>query len=162
MSDKKFLYMLIGAVIAIGGLWAVGEIYYPQVNPEGQAYRSLLNPEVDPILKRACFNCHSHETDYPWYASLPGINIFVGSHILEGRRHLNFSLWDQVEWQKQKHLMYEALEEIEERAMPLPAYRLLHPEATLKSEEVEQLKEAVKSKYGKDKRTGHDDHDDHD
>lgn len=82
---------------------------------------------IEPILKNSCYDCHSANTNYPWYHRLPIVGGMMDSHIKEGREHLDFTDGfpfggevDQVE------LLREIREEIEDGKMPLLSYRLMH------------------------------------
>lgn len=83
------------------------------------------------ILKNACYDCHSFETKYPWYAEVAPISWWVGDHIEEGREHVNFSLWTSYSSSDQAEIIEESIEEIEEGKMPDPNYVKQHPEAEM-------------------------------
>ncbi|MEP7365162.1 MAG: heme-binding domain-containing protein [Acidobacteriota bacterium] len=91
-------------------------------------------PETRAIAKRACFDCHSNETQYPWYANVAPISWLTQRDTLEGRRKLNFSEWDRP----QKHA-HDAAEELRKGEMPLWFYVPLHPEAKLSPADRETL-----------------------
>lgn len=88
-------------------------------------------PEVMAVLRRACYDCHSNETRWPWYSYLSPVSILVANHVQEGRRHLNFSDWSSWDAAKQMHASSEILEVLETGEMPLKSYLLLHPDAEL-------------------------------
>ena len=100
-----------------------------------------VNPPVDPaatlggdvveILRPACYDCHSHETRWPWYARVAPTSWLIAHHVDEGREHLNFSLWNGYGADRHRHLAAEILEEVKEGEMPPAGYRRLHPEADL-------------------------------
>lgn len=91
------------------------------------------------ILKEACYDCHSNETEYPFYASVAPVSWYIQKHINHGREHLNFSIWTSYSAADREHILEEMLEEIEENKMPLKSYRLLHGEARLSDGEKEEL-----------------------
>lgn len=91
------------------------------------------------LLKNACYDCHSYETKYPWYAEIAPVSWLVGDHIEDGRKHLNFSIWSTYEPEKQAHKLDESLEEMEEGKMPDPGYVKMHAEANLSKEDKEAL-----------------------
>ncbi len=90
-------------------------------------------------LKAACYDCHSNETEYPFYASIAPVSWYIQKHINHGREHLNFSTWTSYSVDDREHILEEMVEEIEENKMPLKSYRLLHGEARLSDAEKEQL-----------------------
>lgn len=95
------------------------------------------------LAVRACYDCHSNETKWPWYASVAPMSWFVQDHVVDGRRHLNFSEWDRP----QKHA-YEASGEVEGGWMPLESYVPLHPEAKLSQAEKAALVKGLKATIG--------------
>jgi hypothetical protein len=88
-------------------------------------------PEVMAVLRRACYDCHSNETRWPWYSYLSPVSILVANHVQEGRRHLNFSEWTAMDAAKQMHASSEILEVLESGEMPLKSYLFLHGDAEL-------------------------------
>lgn len=87
------------------------------------------------ILKTSCYDCHSHETLYPWYANVAPVSWWLKNHINEGRHHLNFSEWANYSSKKADHKLEECVEMIQEDEMPLYSYTLLHRDAVLNAEQ---------------------------
>ena len=83
-------------------------------------------PETRALAERACFDCHSNQTKWPWYASIAPVSWLVQDHVDEGRAILNFSEWD-----KPYEEASEAAETLQEGEMPVAGYTWLHPEADL-------------------------------
>ena len=96
------------------------------------------------LAARACFDCHSHETHWPWYASIAPLSWRIQHHVEEGREHLNFSAFDQP--QKDAD---EAAEMVEKGAMPLSDFLLMHPEARLTEAEKLELVEGLAATFGR-------------
>lgn len=107
------------------------------VSDESRAIQShvQMNGEVSDILRRACYDCHSNATDWPWYSKVAPVSWFLVSHVNDGRRHLNFSDWAKYDRSKATKKMQEIDEEVASKAMPLSSYTLLHPEARLSDHE---------------------------
>ena len=101
--------------------------------------------ETAGIARRACYDCHSNETVWPWYAYVAPISWRVADHVEHGRGHANFSQWDD----KQEKLS-EFVEVVKSGEMPLSDYLLLHPEAELSSEEIVILIEGMQISYEAD------------
>ena len=88
-------------------------------------------PEVRSVLQRACYDCHSNETRWPWYARVAPVSWLVAHDVEEGREHVNFSTWNEYTAKKQRKKLDEVWEEVEEGEMPLWFYVPLHPDAKL-------------------------------
>ncbi len=93
------------------------------------------NPDVHALIKRACYDCHSNQTQWPWYSYLAPASWLVTHDVEEGRKHVNFTEWDRYDEKKRRRKLEEIAEEVEEGAMPLKKYLLLHPEARLSDAE---------------------------
>jgi hypothetical protein len=102
-------------------------------NPPVIAEPNWDSPETRDLVKTACYDCHSNESVYPWYADVGPTRILVRQHVLEGRDHLNFSEYNR------RLNVREIREVIEEGEMPPWDYLLLHPEARLSDAEKEAL-----------------------
>jgi hypothetical protein len=97
--------------------------------------------EVKAILERACYDCHSNETIWPWYSQIAPVSWLIHHDVEEGREHLNFSEWSAQSADEQKH----KLDEIEELAvetsdMPLPYYLPLHSGARVSDADKQTLR----------------------
>ncbi|MBL8859444.1 MAG: heme-binding domain-containing protein [Planctomycetes bacterium] len=106
--------------------------------PPGQTIAAP--PEVQAILKRACFDCHSNETHWPWYSYIAPVSWLVAHDVEDGRKHLNLSIWGDMPKAKRDSKAIEMYEEVESGEMPLKAYVLLHSEAKLSPADVALLK----------------------
>ena len=95
-----------------------------------------IGQEVSRILREACYDCHSNETVYPWYASVAPISWLVIHDVDEGRDELNFSTWADYPLKRQNHKLDEIIELVEEGEMPMAVYKITHPEARLTNEEI--------------------------
>ena len=140
-------------------------------NPEVIAAESITSqltgqPEVEKILRNACFDCHSNESKYPWYSYVAPASWFIQDHINEGREELNFSIWNTYSEKRKDHKLEETIELVEKRIMPMESYLILHSEAKLTSEQIQLLGDwvsAERGKMGSTSKTGHDEeHEEHD
>jgi hypothetical protein len=95
--------------------------------------------EIDGLLQRACYDCHSNETRWPWYAYVAPVSWLVAWDVSHARSHLNFSTWGDYPPAKQRKKLEELVEMIENDEMPLWYYRPLHPDARLSQEERARL-----------------------
>jgi hypothetical protein len=96
-------------------------------------------PEVREILRRSCYDCHSHETRWPWYSRVAPMSWLVADHVEHARGDLNFSDWPASDPEAQEHAFEDIREEVEEGEMPLASYLAMHPRARLSDEERELL-----------------------
>ena len=103
-------------------------------NPPVEAEISLPDG-VRGIVRKACYDCHSHETRWPWYSYVAPVSWLVHRDVEHAREHMNFSMWGSYDSGEQAELLDEIAEEVEERAMPLPIYLSLHSEARLTNDE---------------------------
>jgi hypothetical protein len=91
------------------------------------------------IVERACADCHTHDTVWPWYSRVAPVSWWVVDHVEEGREHLNFSTWGTQDSDRQDHKLEELVEYVENREMPLRSYMARHPEARITDEERQKL-----------------------
>ena len=87
--------------------------------------------EVMQVLQTSCYDCHSNQTFYPWYAKIQPINFWLNQHIEEGRNELNFSEFGSYSIRRQYHKLKEITEQINDQEMPLSSYILIHRSASL-------------------------------
>jgi hypothetical protein len=87
-------------------------------------------PEVVAILKRACYDCHSHEVRWPWYSQIAPASWLVARDVIKGRDAINFSDWPEDE-EDRAFSREQSWDSVESGEMPLWFYLPLHPEANL-------------------------------
>jgi len=105
----------------------------PLTNPPISTEPRWDSPRTRELVRRACFDCHSNQVTYPWYAQVAPVRWWLWHHVSEGREHLNFS-------QPDSDLDVEDLvEAIRENEMPTPDYKLMHPRARLTASEKDSL-----------------------
>lgn len=104
----------------------------PPVDPS-QDFVAVMNPPglLKPLIKDACYDCHSHETEYPWYSYIAPVAQWLQGHINEGREKVNFSVWTTYSAEDADHALEEVVEMLEEKEMPLNSFTWTHPEARL-------------------------------
>jgi hypothetical protein len=90
--------------------------------------------EVVSVLQKSCYDCHSNETEWPWYSNIAPVSWLVSSDVQDGRLHLNFSKWENLSRKDKVKMKEEIWEEIENENMPLWKYSILHPDANLTPE----------------------------
>lgn len=112
----------------------------PPVEAE-QEFMAIVSPPADvkEMLETSCYDCHSNETQYPWYSNLAPVSWWLKGHIDHGREELNFSEWGTYDSEKAAHKAEEAAEEVEEKHMPITPYLITHGNARLDEEQRERL-----------------------
>lgn len=113
--------------------------------PVGAAFlqTAQLGPDDVTTLQRACQNCHSHETAWPWYARVAPVSWLVRKDVSDGRRYLNFSRWPEYGTTGQSQLLALAADDLASGTMPPRRYLWLHPEARLTDPQRTSLREAL-------------------
>ena len=145
MLTKKNLVIGVILLIVLMHVFQIDK-ENPPVDPSIYLITVMEPPlEVANILKASCYDCHSHETEYPWYTNIAPFSWWIGHHIEEGREHLNFSEWANYEEKKALHKLEEMYEEVEEGEMPLESYLWIHSEAKLSKRQSAALINWVKS-----------------
>jgi hypothetical protein len=132
--------ILVLIVVIIGIQFIPGGI--PDNKPEDNrtlAHDTLVSPDVLAILKKSCFDCHSNQTDFPWYASIAPSSWLLADHINEGRKNLNFSEWQDFSKRKKVGKLEDIQEQVKKGEMPLKSYTLIHKKAILSPEEIQTL-----------------------
>jgi len=91
----------------------------------------VLQGEVKTIIQVACYDCHSYNTNWPWYSYVAPVSWLVAHDVSDAREELNFSVWNTYSAKKMDRKFREIVEEVEEEEMPLPIYLIMHSEADL-------------------------------
>jgi hypothetical protein len=112
----------------------------PAADPAGALTASHEVPDdVVRVLDRACRDCHSNETRWPWYSHVAPVSWFVIDHVNHGRSHFNYSEWSRYPPHEAARLLKQTCELVRQRSMPLRSYTLMHRDAPLSNSEVEAL-----------------------
>ncbi len=143
---RSFL-MYLGALAIIFGLMQLIPTY-KKSNPATDPAKEIKAPkEVMAIFKRSCYDCHSNETRWPWYADVAPMSWAVRRDVIEGRKALNFSIWNDYSEAKKKELKKQIFRSVV-LAMPLPQYLWLHPEAKLSKKDKDLIRNWVSDGKG--------------
>ena len=138
--------------IALLAIFIIIQFFRPEKNNTNDLSNDVskkyeVPEEVNKILTVACNDCHSNKTEYPWYANIQPVAWWLNDHVVDGKRHLNFSDFTQLPIAVQNHKFEEVIEVIEENEMPLESYTYLglHKEANLNAGQKEALMNWAKS-----------------
>ncbi len=86
-------------------------------------------------LQVSCYDCHSNNTDYPWYSKIQPAAWYLEDHIQEGKDELNFNEWAEYSDRRKNSKLRSIISQIEEDKMPLDSYTLIHRDAILSDED---------------------------
>lgn len=109
----------------------------PQPNYVGNSF--AISADVKSILVKACNDCHSNNTEYPWYSKLQPVDWWMDKHVREGKKKLNFDEYTHKSLRYQYHKMEEVIELVKEGEMPLDSYTWVHKDAKLTDDEKNKL-----------------------
>ena len=139
---KRFVVIVLA--VGIGGSLLIQLVPYGRnhTNPPVLSEPDWDNTETRALAERACFDCHSNETVWPWYSNVAPVSWLVQHDTDEGRQYLNFSEWNQGGKGEEVH---ETVEVIENGSMPPAIYLVTHPEARLTSAEKDVLMQGLQT-----------------
>jgi hypothetical protein len=135
---RKILILLLVALILI-------QFFRPAKNvsigeqPNALAKKYPIPAHVDTILRKACYDCHSNNSKYPWYFNVQPSAWFVANHIKNGKTHFNFDEFLTYKKEKKDHKLEELGDEVEHDEMPLSSYTLMHAEARLSQQQKDTI-----------------------
>ena len=145
---KKFLkifgWILLIALIGV-------QFFRPSKNiQEGMSANHInskfaVPEDVKLILEKACFDCHSNNSRYPWYFNIQPVGIWMNKHIKDAKSGLNFSEYTDKRPRYQHHKMEEVIEKVKEGEMPLDSYTWTHKDARLSENEKNKIIDWAKS-----------------
>ncbi|MDP1678315.1 MAG: heme-binding domain-containing protein [Bacteroidota bacterium] len=115
----------------------------PHKNPPVTGEPQWNSAETRSTFFKACADCHSNETVFPWYSTIAPVSWLVESDVRSGRKHFNISEWDQQEQKGD-----EAAEEVRHGSMPTGLYVLMHPQANLNAVEKKKFVEGLTATFG--------------
>lgn len=131
---KKILLFLLFVLVVI-------QFIHPKKNKAEGAQPNYIGntfaipADVKTILSKACNDCHSNNTRYPWYAKLQPVHWWLNDHIKEGKKGINFDEYTNKSLRYQFHKMEETIEMVKEGQMPLKSYTWTHRDARLTESE---------------------------
>lgn len=160
----KLVLKILGGLVIIGVIALIGIQFVPvqRTNPPVVSEPKWDSPETRALAERACFDCHSNQTKWPWYSYVAPTSWLVTDHVQEGRAKLNFSEWGMARGgegeegeegeeggeQGEGAEPDEIAEEVEKGEMPIPSYLLIHPEARLTPAETQAFIAGLKATFG--------------
>lgn len=136
MAKKILLVLLI--------IFVILQAFRPEKNNSGKKENDIskkypVSPAVEQILAKACNDCHSNNTNYPWYAEVQPVGWWLADHIKDGKRHMNFNEFSTYKVARQYHKLEECIDQVKDSEMPLESYTAIHKNANLSEEEKNTL-----------------------
>ncbi|MBI5471964.1 MAG: heme-binding domain-containing protein [Ignavibacteriae bacterium] len=132
------LFVLIGAFLII-------QLIRPEKNlakvpsPHDIATALPVPRNIKAVLQNSCYDCHSNNTRYPWYAEVQPIGWFLHDDVIHGKERLNFSEFSRYRLRTQFIKLQQIATEVEDEEMPLPSYLMIHTDAQLSSEQRDHI-----------------------
>ncbi|MDO8951467.1 MAG: heme-binding domain-containing protein [Draconibacterium sp.] len=133
--------LIIKILVVIGIVtFIVIQFFQPEKNiseiTQNHIFKQEQLPEnVHQTLKNACMDCHSNNTNYPWYNKIAPVSWMLDKHVTEGKDELNFSEWGEMDAYDKIGALEDIRQEVERKTMPLKEYAALHKEAKLTDEQ---------------------------
>ena len=150
---KKILPLLLAGLIII-------QFIHPERNKSEVIqpnYIGNVHPvpeDVKSILAKACLDCHSNNTSYPWYCNFQPVDWWIGGHVKNAKKHMNFDEYSNRNLRYQFHKMEEIVEQGKDGKMPLNFYTWMHKDARLTEVEknilinwANSIQDSMKAKY---------------
>ena len=144
---KLFLVKLLVLLIA----FIIFQFIRPDRNISGQVFQTDISKtynipkDVYSLLKNACYDCHSNNTNYPWYSKIQPIGWFLAQDINDGKAQINFSEFGSLSTRRQISRLKNMISRIKDGSMPLPMYQLMHPNASLTEDQKQLLIDWIES-----------------
>ncbi len=131
-------------VSVIAGAAAIQSVRPARTNPVTIPDRTLaarvpVGREAAAVLDRACRDCHSNDTRWPWYSQVAPVSWFVIDHVNHGRRHFNYSDWAQYAPADAERILKNTCALTRKGSMPMPSYLWMHRDARLSDADVVAL-----------------------
>lgn len=144
-SIKKVLLISFLALLLV-------QLYQPTRNKDNGKINPIhitkvysVPENVENILRTSCFDCHSNNTNYPWYSYIQPARFIMEKDIKNGKDDLNFSEWGNYSERKQQSKLDRIEKQIKSGEMPLPLYTLTHKKAILTSTQKNELYNWIKT-----------------
>ncbi len=153
---KKIGWTLLAALLIIQFI-RPAKNQTANAQPNAMQTKYAVPENVSAILEKACNDCHTNNTNYPWYANIQPVYWWLNDHIAEGKGHLKFDEYTNKSLRRQYHKMEEVIEQVKEGEMPLNSYTWAHGDARLTQEErvalttwAQQVMDDMKARYPMD------------
>ena len=140
MNIKKLALILIGGAVILFLLIQLVPFGHSRTNPPVVSEPHWSSPQARALVKDRCFQCHSNETNWTWYANIAPGSWLIAMDIMEGRKEFNFS-----DWEKNPGELDEMIENIQDGEMPPIQYWIFHPGSKMNDRQKQELIDALQS-----------------
>jgi mono/diheme cytochrome c family protein len=137
---RKYIVWFAIGVVAVFGIIQLIPFGHDHNNPPVVSEPSWSSPQARALAKDHCFQCHSNETEWPWYSNIAPGSWLIAFDVIEGREHFNFS-----EWNTHPGELDEMVEAIQSGEMPPIQYWIAHPKSRLNEQQKQELIQALES-----------------
>ena len=146
-QGRRITLIVVGVIVVVFVLFQIipwGNLVpaFARTNPPVERQIQWDSPQTEQLMRTACFDCHSNETVWPWYAQIAPVSWLVAKDVNEGRKEFNLSA-TRTELEGD-----EMIEQIERGAMPLPIYTVMHPDANLNDQQKADLIAGIRATFG--------------
>lgn len=138
-------------ILGVVGVFVIIQFIRPDRNQSGQVSdQSLMRlyhtpDSINHILQRSCMNCHSNNTDYPWYANVQPFGWWLSYHIQNGKEELNLDEFAGYSGRRRISKLRSMKDQVRDGVMPLRSYTWMHKEARLSDAQKLQLTDWLKT-----------------
>ena len=140
MNKKDLIWKVLGVVATLFLLLQLIPYGQDHTNPPTVSEPNWSSPETRALVKEHCFQCHSNETEWPWYSNIAPASWLISMDVIEGRSKFNFS-----DWSNNPGELDEMTEEIQEGGMPPIQYWIFHPNSKMNDQQKLELINALES-----------------
>lgn len=140
MNIKRLVLILIGGAIVLFLLIQLIPFGHNRTNPAMVSEPNWSSPQARALVKEHCFQCHSNETNWTWYANIAPGSWLIAYDVIKGRQEFNFS-----DWNNNPGELDEMVEKIQNGEMPPIQYWLFHPASRLNEQQKQELIDALES-----------------
>lgn len=143
MNKKNLVRALLVSAAGIFILIQLIPFGHDHTNPPVVSEPKWSSPEARALVKEHCFQCHSNETEWPWYSNIAPGSWLIAMDVIEGRSEFNFS-----DWKNHPEELDEMVSKIQRGKMPPLQYWLFHPGARLNAQQKQDLISALENSIG--------------
>ena len=128
---KIIVVILVVGFIAIQFINRPDKITISEISGDDITKKAAVPADVQTVLKRSCYDCHSNQTVWPWYSNIAPVSWLVADDVVKGKKKMNFSEWGKMSAPKQEKKFSDIIDQVTDTLMPLPKYLIIHKDAAL-------------------------------